>query len=147
MAVNSTYNILQIRQEITRPANTTAYAAGDVVGGTVTVPAVVAPGYILRAFISTDQAVTPTLRIHLFDDSVTYTDNAAFSISYADSKKYLGYIDLPAMTNQRAEVQDILRPFQLKAGTQNLYFVVETTDAFTPTSEQNFHVQIDGELL
>ncbi len=157
---------VQIRRasaEMTRPADTTAYTAGDVVSNSTTATAPITlssatrvaggNGYIVRAALTTNKkSITPRFRVHFFTAAPTVAaDNAAYSELYADASKRLGYIDLPAMTTATDSTNsDMARTFNdtarlpivAAAGSADLYAVLETLDAFTPASGQKFTLTI-----
>lgn len=157
---------VEVSTEITRPADTTAYAAGDSVNTSTSAATVITfanfarisggTGYITKVRIATDKkSITPRFRLHLFNASPTLVnDNAAFARYYADESKRIGYVDLPAMftpsdtsNSTLSEAQDatIRIPFVAVAG-RAIYGVLETLDAFTPASGEKFNVTLAGDL-
>jgi len=145
----------------TRPANTTAYTAGDVVSDNGTTTTLLemsgvgrregSSGYITGAMIITDQkSITPRLQVKLYNASnpTVSADNAASRELYADVGKMAAIpFTLSAMstatdttnsTMSKSEDAMLRIPFQCASGTQSLYALVETLDAFTPTSGQSF---------
>lgn len=157
-------NGANVAVEFTRPADTTAYTAGDVVSDSTSATTVQAvanfarvnagTGYVVGARLTTDKkSITPRFRVHLYNASnpTVSADNAAMQRRYADESKYLGWFDLSAMatstdtTNSTQSVsQDMtLRiPFSCAAATRSIYFVLETLDAFTPASGQKFTLRL-----
>lgn len=149
---------------LTRPADTTAYTAGDVVSNNATTTTPIAfsdifpkdagTGYLVGARLSTDKkSITPRIRLHLFNASTATVaaDNAAFKEVYADAGKRLGYVDLPAMTTATDSTNsDMSRAFDLTlrvpivaaAGDRDLHVVLEALDAFTPASGQQFSLTL-----
>lgn len=144
---------------ITRPANTTAYASGDLVANHATAGSVVFPtaavartsggtGRIKRASLKkSDAGVTnAAFRVHLYGALPTPTngDNGAWLTTQAS---YLGSYDVTvdkvfadgALGHSAAA--DI--PFDLAAGEKRLYVVVEARGAYTPASGETFTVQLD----
>jgi hypothetical protein len=150
----------RVSVELTRPANTTAYTAGDVVSNDETTTTLLVltnalrvaagSGYIVRASLTTDKkSITPRFRVHLFNASnpTVAGDNVAHKELYADAGKRLGYFDLPAMTtpvdttnsDMSRSVDNTLRHAVVAAAaTRILYVVLETLDAFTPASGEKF---------
>ncbi len=146
----------------TRPSNTTAYAANDLVSDNFV--QVIKPsariiggtGYITGFKLVTTKVITARFRIH-FGKSInfftTFTDNAVNNQSYNDltSTNYLGYIDLAALSSggntTTSYVMDNTQRFPYASVDANieLYFVLETLDAFTPDSEQKFTLSIATE--
>lgn len=152
--------ILRASTEFTRPADTTAYTAGDVVSNSTSGSTLISlanvvrvnagTGYIVRASVTTDKkSITPRIRVHLFNasDPTVAADNAAWRESYADASKRVGYFDLPAMTTgtdttnsdmSRSMDNTIRFPIVAAAATTTIYALLETLDAFTPNSGQKF---------
>lgn len=147
----------------TRPANTTAYAAGDVVCNSTSactlmtftaVQRISGAGYIVGARLSTNaKSIVPRIRVHLFNASnpTVSVDNAAWRELYADASKRLGYFDLPAMTTgadstnsdmSRSLDMGLRHRIQAASGGRNIYALLETLDAFTPTSGQSFTLSL-----
>lgn len=148
---------------LTRPNDTTAYAAGDVVSNSASATTPLAlplarveggSGYLVAARLSTSKkSITPRMRVHLFNasDPTLAADNAAWRELFADASKRLGYFDLPAMStaadttnSNMARALDLaLRiPFVAAAAALNLYAVLETLDAFTPDANQQFSLTL-----
>jgi len=139
------------RAEITRAANTTAYAAGDIINGsglTVPIPLSVARqangrGEITQVLLETDLATITNgdIRVHFFRESHTLAaDNAAFASLHANRANYLGFVTLPtliAMGGGAAAKDDDLRiPFQASSSSEKIYAVLEALGAYTPASGQ-----------
>jgi hypothetical protein len=136
----------------TRPADTTAYAAGDVIAesasaGTVWTFANIGPtaGRILITSVSLQIAVAAlpagigAFRVHLYDASPTaINDNAAFDLPSGDRAKYLGFVEVGAPEDLGstlwAQNDDVRKQIKLAVSSTTLYGVVETRAAFTPTS-------------
>lgn len=153
-------NLIRTSTEFTRPADTTAYAANDVVSDntSTTTPISLAnavringgTGYVVRASVITDKkSIVPRIRVHLFNASTATlsADNANWQDKYADNSKRLGYFDLTAMTtgadttnSDMSRTQDATLRHAIKAAsdTTTIYAVLETLDAFTPASGEKF---------
>ena len=99
-------NGAMISTAFTRPADTTAYAAGDAVGDSTSALTMQAlanatrvsggSGYIVGIRITTDKkSITPRLRVHFWNTNgaTLSNDNAAYQSRYADSSKKVGYWD------------------------------------------------------
>lgn len=151
----------------TRPADTTAYASGDLVANSTTAGSVTplswtlqysninAPITIKRAKIVTDAtAVTNmTFRLHLYDASPVPAngDNGAYSTTKAAN--YLGYVDCDGSTNPGSKFSDgavaigamasgaeaNVRP----ASGTTIYGLLEAKAAYTPASAEVFTVTLD----
>ena len=152
--------LTRVDVEFTRPANTTAYTAGDVVSNdaTTTTPMAFAnlarvnagSGYIVAARLVTDKkSITPKIRVHLFNaaDPTLSGDNVAHQEKYADIGKRIASFDLAAMTTatdtsnsdtSRASDDTLRVPFACAAASRTVYAVLEALDAFTPASGQKF---------
>lgn len=147
--------------EFTRPSNTTAYSAGDVVSDNATATTKMTfsditkeggCGVIVGAMIITDKkSITPQLRLHLFTSSTptVSADNAAHQELYVDVASKVGTIDFAAMstpadtsnsTLSRTQNFSVNVPFRLASGSKKLFGVIEAIDAFTPASGQKFTV-------
>jgi hypothetical protein len=158
-AVSVKTGMAVVSQEITRPADTAAYAANDVVGPTTT-PAVGVladlfsenggTGYISKVKLVTNQAAnTASYRIYFYNVAPTaIADNAVSSVLYADDAKIIGYVDI-ANTAQEGTGSDAaigLWTGQLAAkaaaADNDLYYVIITKTAFTPANGQKFTVTV-----
>lgn len=143
----------------TRPSNTTAYTAGDVVGATggsaihTLTTAGPSGGYVLIqsiAMVTPDTSVPSgmaSFRIHFYNASPTaIADNAAFDLLSADHGKYLGYVDLPAPQDFGSSIYTQAdypgRLVKLAASSTSLFIEIETKGAFTPVSAVTFDLAI-----
>lgn len=137
----------------TRPNNTTAYAAGDVLGSDTTASSAlefaniagVAGQDILitSAQLQIDVSAIPSgmtsFRLYLY--SVTppsaYADNAAWDLPSGDRASYLGYVDLGAPADLGStlyvEVNQINKHVRLS--TTSLFAYLVTNSAYTPTAQ------------
>jgi len=139
-AIYRTFN-----KTVTRPANQTVYAAGDVIGDVAatldTISDVAkAAGYgvcITNIRIqTTDTGLSgKTIRVHILNDSDTpITDNAAFAIG--DATKRRGYIDIEMGTGNLAkEGQAQGENLIINPVARAVYFILETTEGFTPSAD------------
>jgi hypothetical protein len=157
-------NLITVATEFTRPADTTAYTAGDVVSNnaTTTTPINLASifrvaagsGYITMIRVSTDKkSITPRLRLHFFNaaDATLAGDNLPFKELYAEGAKRLGYWDMPSMSTaadstnsdmSRTLDMSVRMPVKAGAASQSLYVVLEALDAFTPATAEKFTVTV-----
>lgn len=154
-----------------RPADTTAYTAGDVVGP-VTTPAVQkltgvgrangGTGKIVDLKIICDLATITngTFRVHFFNATLTpAADNAVFAGLQLNGANYLGYVDPPilvadaagslsGMTEQNAGIgptKGLPLQFVCASGDTALYAVIIALAAYTPSSSENFRLTIIAE--
>ena len=156
--------LVTVSTEITRPTDTTAYTANDIVSNAtsgnalITLSSVVrangGSGYITGIRLSTNKkSITPRFRVHFFNasDPTFVGDNVPHKELYADAGKRLGYYDLPAMaTAADSTNSDMSRAIDLAvrftfvaaAATTNIYALLETLDAFTPNSGQKFNLTV-----
>lgn len=141
------------RASFTRPANTTAYAAGDVVNGDgVLVPIALSigggKGEICQVVLTKSGEVLTlsTFRVHFFSASfATDADNAIFTKLHANRATYLGFVDLPIMVNDGTgsgaaftKDDDVRIPF----GGETVYAVITAVGAYTPASAEVFHLTV-----
>lgn len=153
-------NLVSVATEFTRPADTTAYAANDVVSDSTSSTTMQAlanaarvsggSGYIVGIKVSTDKkSITPRLRVHFFgtNGATIAADNVAYKEVYADGSKRLFYYDMPAMTtaadttnSDMSRSVDTSMRIPYICNATSLYYVLETLDAFTPASGQKITV-------
>ena len=138
--------------DFTRPANTTAYAIGDVVNGAGTVPIALSVGGAggeicqVRLEKSTETLTLATFRVHFFSASFTIAaDNAIFATGHANRASYLGFVDLPIMVNDGTgsnfaftKDDDLRIPF----GGETVYAVITALAAYVPASAEVFNLGI-----
>jgi len=154
---------------ITRPADTTAYAAKDVVstgaGALLTFANVVATaggsGTIVKARLMTDQSTnTAQYRLHLFHTAPTaIADNAPYTMLYSNAGNRVGMIDFPACATEGtgSTAAAAMRPssdgnslppnlaFKCATGSTSLHGILETLSVFTPASAQNYFIELEME--
>ena len=144
---------------ITRPSNTTAYTAGDVVGDTggsaILTLSSIGPsgGYVLiqsAALIFSDSTVPSGMgafRVHFYNASPTaIADNAAFDLLSGDRSKYMGYIDLSAPQDLGSTIYTQLdypgRLIRLATDSSTLFAEIETRGAYTPVSASTIELRV-----
>lgn len=150
---------------LTRPADMTAYAAKDAVSNSTSAPALNTvsniagtngSGYLVKVRAFTSQpACTARLRLHIYHTNTALAavaDNAQQVVLLANFAKKVGIVDLPAFQPggtgsdaAHALVADLRLPFKCASGSRNLFFMVETLDAFTPASGQTFHFEFTAD--
>ena len=161
--VAATGRLAVVSAEFTRPADTTAYAIGDVVGNSTSAatPLSIAgcarvnagSGYIVRAaFIADQKSITPSFRVHVFNAAPTQSnDNAAHRALYVDVSKRVGEFIIGPMTTptdttnstlSRAVDMNLRIPFVCASGSTTLYFIFEALSAFTPANAGKFTLQL-----
>ena len=137
--------------DITRPADTTAYAVGDNFANSTSAPtsggftltgvgAASGKGGVITDIIvaSSNPAGTPLQgEIWIFDTAVTnINDNAAFAVSDAEIKTLVGVVPFSLITvgnNSYAHVQGLLIGYT-PVGSANLRYLVRVAAAYTPIS-------------
>lgn len=149
-------------QSFTRPNNTTAYTAGDVVSdsaGTFT-PSLIFPvarsagggGYLVKAQLETNsKTFLSQMRLYLFTSPqvVVAGDNVAGTILYTAMPYKVGYIDFPTLvTGTGAGSTSVVAcwtgnlGFLCREGDTQLYgYLVDNTGS-TPVAFQQFSVML-----
>ena len=145
---------------ITRPSNTTAYTAGDVVGDTggsaILTLTSVGPtaGFVIIQSISLvfSDSVVPSgmgaFRVHLYSASPTaIADNAAFDLVSGERANYMGYIDLPTPQDFGSTLYTQAdypgRLVKLAAASTSLFAEIETRGAYTPVSASTVTLRVN----
>ena len=146
----------------TRPADTTAYASGDLVANSTTAGSV-APisvaaarvnagtGMIRRVRLTTSSTSTTnaSFRVHFYKTSPTFTNgnNGAWLTT---ESTYLGSCDVTVDKAFSNGAKGIGAPntgveinFDAGAATQNIYAVIEARAAYTPTSGETFTLAVE----
>lgn len=157
----------RITATFTRPADTTQYAAGDVVGP-ITTPACQSfpgaarfnggGGRIVEVLMGVDLELitTATFRLHWFTTTLTpAADNAAFAGLLTNPASYLGYIDPPILVTQAGGTFAQIRhsagvsttsamPFHYvcDSGGTGLFLVITALGTYTPKSSGLVRVSI-----
>lgn len=132
----------------TRPNDTTAYAANDVVATATAnltfasvLPIAGQQFIITGATLEIDAAAVPAgmsgFKLYLYNALPTViADNTAYNLPSADRAKYLGYIQIstPIDIGDTLWSQNDNINFNGKALTTSLYAILVTDAAYTPTS-------------
>jgi hypothetical protein len=137
----------------TRPADTTAYTAGDVYGGLQTFSSmgmnnssVVVTSVSLRLNITSVPSGMAGFRLHLYSAvPSSLADNAVWSLTTGDRSIYEGYIDLPIPTAIGSSIVYSQNDFinkQVKLTTSTLYGYLVTLGAHTPASASTSTIEI-----
>jgi hypothetical protein len=157
--------------DITRPANTTPYAANDVVstaGGAAIVFTNMAranggSGWLTFAQVvqKVYVATPPSLELWIFGgDSApaSIADNSEFSVTPAEANNIIARIPLTTVTvgfdgNGTAangwilhESGEIRRPFECGASTRNLFGILRATGAYTPLSAEVYRPYLSADV-
>ena len=157
-------NYMSARAQFTRPANTTAYTAGDLVANDTTVGNVVPLQFSLpaagrrrsgkvknaRLQKSSNTATNATFRLHLFTVAKTLTngDNGALVVN--DYEGYIGSIALSVATGgiliagaNVITAHSSATDFNFQPTGSIIYGYLEATGAYAPASGEVFVVDID----
>jgi hypothetical protein len=136
--------------DFTRPANVTAYTAGDVIGtGTgndaVLTLASIGPsgGHVLVQSVELVIGVAAiptgmtTFRLHFYQTQPTaIADNAAFNFVSGDRSVYAGYVDVPVVQDFGntlfAQNDAPGKMLTLASGSTSYFCVLQTVGGFTP---------------
>lgn len=144
--------VVNVSASYTRPADTTAYAAGDCYNSSTSSPTVLTFTSAARAsgkggvvtsltVVDSNAPGTPIQgELWLFDSAPTSTnDNAAYALSDSDALKLVGVIPfttvVTAANNSIATVQGLSIAFQC-SGSADLRGQVRVTNAYTPASAE-----------
>jgi hypothetical protein len=142
-----------------RPSDTTAYAAGDVVGtaagSAIHTLSGVGPagGYVVvqsaSLFINTSSvpAGMGAFRLHFYSSSPSaIADNAAFTLSSGDTASYMGYADLSAPQDLGdviySQADYIGRQLKLASGQTSLFAQLETRGGYTPAGSTTYEIRV-----
>jgi hypothetical protein len=150
---------------ITRPANVTAYTAGDVIGqadtsvaanagdaihvfDNVPVRAVI-HGATLRIDLATIPAGMTTLRLHLYSSAPdAILDNAAWDLSSATNRgAYQGYIEFTPADLGSSLWSQVSPNLRVTSSGGRLYGLLVTTAGYTPTSGEVMKVTLNARAV
>lgn len=130
---------------ITRPANTTAYIANDVVGGVIAFSSVgpsagniMITGADLRYDVAAIPSGMSSFRLYLY--SVTppsaLADNAPWDLPSGDRASFLGYVDIGSINDLGstlyAQVDGLNRQVKLGPSETSIYGYLVTAGGYTP---------------
>lgn len=140
---------------VTRPANTTAYTAGDVVGGAIRFVGMAdgangaaADVLLTSASLRVDVAAIPTgmtsLRLNLYDGKPPsdLADNAVWDLPSGDRASYLGYIDLGSPSDVGSTLFCLVDQVnkQLRITSDGLWGYLVTNGGYTPAGNSEVYV-------
>jgi hypothetical protein len=136
--------------QFSRPNDTTAYTAGDVIGTSATAIQTLSGigpsgGHVLVQSVellsnrNTVPAGMGPLRAHFYTSSPTaIVDNAPFDLVSGEISSYVGYVDLPTPQDLGSVIYTqadyVGRLIQLVSGQTSLFCEIQTINAFTPAS-------------
>jgi hypothetical protein len=142
----------------TRPANVTAYTAGDVIGTGASNDAIYtltsigsSGGYVVVQSIELVLGISAVpsgmtgFRVHFYDSSPNAAaDNSVFDVASGDRAKYLGYIDLPAPVDLGStcftQIDYPGKLFKLAASSTSLFCELQTIGGFTPAANSEAYI-------
>lgn len=156
---------LPIKANLTRPADTTAYAAGDAVTDSTTAPTALTftgcagqdggSGLIIGALLqdSANQATKGQFELWLFTDSPTPdNDNALFTPTDAENRTLVCIIEFSAAFvgdatsgaggNCVYQATAINKAFRTDADDRELYGLLVVRNAYTPVSAERFDITL-----
>lgn len=152
----NTYNIVS-GVRFARPADTTAYASGDIVANSTTAGSVVpvafadataGPGFPaiikrIQLLKSAASATNATFRVHLFTVAPTVTsgDNAAIVIA-TGAAGYLGQFDIASMQTFTDGAAGFIAA-DVVIRKQTIYALLEARGAYTPASAETFTLSLE----
>jgi hypothetical protein len=156
-----------ITQSFTRPADTTAYAAGDVVNNSTSAPVVITIpmvalsnaqlATIMQAtlIVEANQATKPDLQLWLFDTAPTPpNDNAAFAPTNTELEALVAIIAFPvgsfvvansaagASGNVACDAQALFIQANTAATSDKLFGILVVRNAYTPTSGEKYVLRL-----
>lgn len=160
---------LQSTAEFTRPSDTTAYTAGDIVSNSTTASTMMqftlarvagGSGIITSVRLMTDKKTeTAAYRLHLYNVSegtaTVAVDNAQNTLLYANRTFRIGHVDLIAMvsgadttnsTGSRTALYPVNLPFVCANGDTKIYGLLENLTGTTPASGQKFSCTITADV-
>ncbi len=155
-----------VNASFTRPADVTAYAAGDAVTNSTSAPTVITftncaaanagSGIIIGATLidSASQATKGIFELWLFDTTITPdNDNAVFTPTDAELAtlvgvipfdiSYVGDATLGAGGNAVYTASILNLPFVTGAGSRDLFGVIVARNAYTPVSAEVFTARLN----
>ena len=148
VAANNLYRTFELT--LTRPADTTVYSAGDVIGDVSQalmefVDVAKAAGYgvnITNVRLQTNDTglAGKEIRLHFYTDSVApIADNAAFSLSDLNASKRRGVLTVTFGTGDLSKVaQDMFTNLIMNPVTRDIYVIPQTTQGFTPSANSTW---------
>mgnify|MGYP001586779144 CR=1 FL=1 len=149
-------NFATVTTQVTRPADTTAYAANDTFSDSTTTPTTFTltgaarisggSGVIMDAVLGYSTTQSFQGELWIFDAAVTSSnDNAAFALSDADRDKLVAVIPFTtsaaATNNASAHVSGLNIGFTC-VGTANLRFMVKVITGYTPAASDVFTARL-----
>ena len=142
----------------TRPANVTAYTAGDIIGSTTSavheftqVGSAGGDVVVFAAELMIDLSAVPSgmsgFRLHLYGTTPTAaSDNAAFDLPSTDRAAYMGYLDFTTPEDLGStlfsQARFVYAQAQLTSNSTSLFGELQTVGGFTPTSGEGYRIRL-----
>lgn len=159
MAVPHAHDL--VAASLTRPADTTAYASGDLIANSTTAGSVVPLNFAnaslsptaasrvrrVKVVTSSTSVTNASFRVHLFCESPTVANGDNGAISFNKALKYLGQVDVTvAQAATDGAVGQATCDMVYRSDTNNkIYGLLEARAAYTPTSAEVFTVVLEAE--
>lgn len=142
---------------VTRPSNTTAYTAGDVVGATAATITFTSIGIASSHLLVTSATLLwettaviagmSSFRLHLYDVTPpsALADNAVWDLPAGDRSSYLGYIDMGIPVDFGSslyqQTDNVNKQIRLGASTSVFGYLVSNS-AYTPASASVYRIAL-----
>ena len=155
-----------VSASITRPANASAYAAGDAIADTTATASSAVNTFAsvsgvnggrirldeVSCTLSVVPGTTPTLELWILDSEPTaQADNAGLDFTDAENNTVVAVIPLvqtfSATNNMRLEATNLNRFISLASGTTTLWWELKVTNATTPSASDVYTVKCKGLLI
>lgn len=143
------------RVSVTRPANTTPYTAGDVIGSAAAAIEMTSIGpaggsiLITGADLEIDVSAIPsgmtsfTVEVYNVTPPSALADNAAWDLPSGDRDAYLGFIELGVVADKGStlycQADQVNKQFKLASGSTSLFCYLKTIGGFTPAGNSEVY--------
>lgn len=144
----------------TRPADTTAYAAGDLVANSTTAGSVVAMSWVIRRDAQSynlagirlkkngNTATNASFRLHFYTAVPTVANGDNGALAATQTSNYVGNVSVTLIGgndgSSNVAMANPALPFIIvpASGVRTLYGLIEATAAYTPASAEIFSTQV-----
>lgn len=155
---------ITIEASLTRPANTTQYAAGDQVADSASAPTPIefvlaaqvpgGAGIILSALCisSANQGTKPDLELYIFDAEPTPSnDNAAWAPADTDVMNIIGAVEFDSWYVGKSDagadgntvaIEEVKIPFRTESDSMSLWGLLVERATYTPVSGETFTIRL-----
>ena len=150
-----------VQDEFKRPADTTAYTAGDVVADSTGIARMLrfakaarspGGGGVIQSCLlvdSTAESTKPDLELYLFDSVITMQDdNEAWAPTDLEMLSFVGWISLPSSSFKTCGANGIIQSpdkalaFVCAPKAVDLFGVLVVRNAYTPVSGEQLRVKL-----